>query len=155
MAVASTNGFSIPAQNYAATYRIPLIDFSGLDIMREYTRILSRARRNDNNIDDDYDYDDSVVYDVKDYAEGKGRCIALAITNGGQMILLYGERPFYYIEDELYSLRWESIDKPWMMSVGGETFWFQLPKTIKKKWIEQTCLDARLRGRYHAKKWLL
>jgi len=139
VAVASASGFSVPAQNFALSHRIPLIEVNKMPFWEEF---YNAARRT-------YKYtaisgyhtmaeDGRQLTDIIDEIASKS---AVAITNTGQMLFLYrisnGDTDF----DDRYSLYWNSPDEPWILRSGQETYQFQLPKQIQQYWLESSSTD--------------
>ena len=139
VAVASASGFSVPAQNFALSHRIPLIEVNKMLFWEEF---YNAARRT-------YKYtaitgyhtmaaDGRQLTDIIDEIASKS---AVAITNTGQMLFLYrisnGDTDF----DDRYSLYWNSPDEPWILRSGQETYQFQLPKQIQQYWLESSATD--------------
>lgn len=139
VAVASASGFSVPAQNFALSHRIPLIEVNKMPFWEEF---YNAARRT-------YKYtaitgyhtmaaDGRQLTDIIDEIASKS---AVAITNTGQMLFLYrisnGDTDF----DDRYSLYWNSPDEPWILRSGQETYQFQLPKQIQQYWLESSATD--------------
>ena len=139
VAVASASGFSVPAQNFALSHRIPLIEVNKMPFWEEFYNAAKRT----------YKYtaiagyhtmaaDGRQLTDIIDEIASKS---AVAITNTGQMLFLYrisnGDTDF----DDRYSLYWNSPDEPWILRSGQETYQFQLPKQIQQYWLESSATD--------------
>ena len=139
VAVASASGFSVPAQNFALSHRIPLIEVNKMPFWDEFYNAAKRT----------YKYtaiagyhtmaaDGRQLTDIIDEIASKS---AVAITNTGQMLFLYrisnGDTDF----DDRYSLYWNSPDEPWILRSGQETYQFQLPKQIQQYWLESSATD--------------
>jgi hypothetical protein len=143
VAVASTSGFSGPAQNFALSHRIPLIEVNKMPFWEEFYAVARRTYKCTAEMEyhtmmaDDRQLRD-VIYEIASKS-------AVAITNTGQMLFLYrisgGETDF----DDMYSLYWNSPDEPWTLRSGQETYQFQLPKHILQHWLESSATDFERR----------
>ncbi len=130
VAIASMSGYSVQAQNFAATHRIPLIEFDKMIFWTSFMRLLG-----------DVSNDVSLSLEEKEnrivrLADDIGKRMAVAITNLGQIIFLYreiGEKTKF--SDE-YNLYWVSEKLSWKMTSGGCQYYFQLPESIVKCWLE-------------------
>lgn len=135
VAVASMSGFSIPGQNFAAAYRIPLIEFNKMPFWENFCkkiRLASRGTLSHADISDD---------GIIEAANQVGDRMAIAITSSGQMLFLYRtEGDSNRFEDE-YSLHWESVDSPWILRSGNLEYLFQLPDSIMQSWLENTSTE--------------
>ena len=139
VAVASTSGFSRPAQNFALSHRIPLIEVNKMPFWEEF---YAAARRTYNYVDvvgyRKMTADDRHLTEIINEIAAKS---AVAITNTGQMLFLYrisnGETKF----DDRYSLHWNRPDEPWTLCSGQEKYQFQLPKHILQYWLESSTTD--------------
>lgn len=147
VAIASLNGYTQPAQEFAATYRIPLLEFNRLPFWGEFCRILgygdrlswSHGRR-----------ERSVPIDVPEelvveLAYRIGRRMALAITNTGQILFLYHEQGEEIEFTDYYMLHWTSPDRPWCLSSGNQSYLFQLPDGIMKLWLENATDELNMK----------
>jgi len=140
VAFASMSGFTIPAQNFAATHRIPLIEFNKMPFWEDFriatNAAIDRAERfMEPNLN--LENDQELFCVIRNIAER----FAVAITNDGQLIFLYrirGDRNHF---DDLYSLHWNSPNEPWELYSGETTYQFQLPDNILKFWLENSATD--------------
>lgn len=139
VAVASMSGFTIPGQNFAATHRIPLIEFNKMPFWRAFCAAIghsgrcSVAGRKALSLGDDEE-----ICRIIDRIADK---FAVAITNSGQMLFLYrtiGDETEF---NEFYSLHWSAPNEPWTLRSGAAEYCFQLPEYIMKLWLENSTTD--------------
>lgn len=139
VAVASMSGFTVPGQNFAATHRIPLIEFNKMPFWEEFYAAIghsdrfSVARRQFHVPENDYELNEII--------EQIASKSAVAITGSGQMIFLYRTRGTETEFDDYYSLHWNTPYDPWTLRSGGVEYGFQLPKHILKLWLENSTTD--------------
>lgn len=150
VAIASMNGFTAPAQQFAATHRIPLIEFDKLpfwqgfmEITRKYrSNFTAFGRRSDLYLENsDYDLEQEII----EFANHIAEKMAVAITNSGQMLFLFrvgGERTEFLDE---YSIYWQDRNSPWELISGNNLFLFQLPKDIAKIWLNNSSNEIEMR----------
>lgn len=139
VAVASTSGFSRPAQNFALSHRIPLIEVNKMPFWEEF---YAAARRTHHYVGvvgyRKMTADDQHLMEIINDIASKS---AVAITNTGQMLFLYrisgGETDF----GDSYSLHWNSPNEPWTLCSGQKRYQFQLPKYIMQYWLESSTTD--------------
>lgn len=150
VAVASLNGFTVPAQKFAATHRIPLIEFNKLPFWQEFVEVMRRCRPTFSiaGCRDDLRHDSSdreIEDDILQFVNEIGEKMAVAITNSGQMLFLYrvsGNRTDF--ENE-YSIYWQDSSSPWELRTGNNHFVFQLPKDIAKIWLSSSSNEIERR----------
>lgn len=147
VAIAAFNGFTAPAQEFAATHRIPLLEFDKMPFWQDFCTLL--------------DYQNSSLYcdthplskhieqipedQIINLANEIGQRMAVAVTNSGQLLFLYrtsGERTNF---SDSYKLYWEDKTLLWTLQSGNQTYLFQLPKSISKKWLENISSDLELK----------
>lgn len=144
VAVASMSGFTVPGQNFAATHRIPLIEFNKMPFWEEFCAAIGHSDRfsiaNQRFRVPENDYE---LYEIIEQIASKS---AVAITGTGQMIFLYRTNGTETEFDDYYSLHWSTPYDPWVLCSGGAEYRFQLPKHILKLWLENstTDLDRRI-----------
>ena len=138
------SGFTIPAQNFAATHRIPLIEFNKMPFWDEFHQAVRESQRYDaefHQLDNGY-ADEHITNIINRIAEKS----AVAVTNSGQMLFLYhvsnGDIEF----DDFYSLSWREPYAPWILQSGERKYQFQLPDEILKLWLQNssTTLDMKV-----------
>lgn len=137
--VASMSGFTVPGQNFAATHRIPIIEFNKMPFWEEFCAAIGRDRKYSavKRIGRKVGSDEELQCIIDQIA---GRS-AVAITASGQMLFLYratGDKTEF---GEFYSLHWNSPQKPWILRSGGVEYHFQLPKYLLKFWLENSTTD--------------
>lgn len=145
VAVASFNGFTLPAQEFAVTHRIPLITFSELPFWRDVITLIKeidsenrRANYKNTSIErvlkNDPRYNDFIGL-----VDKISKRMALAITLDGQMLFLYKDNDEKLeFENEDYRLYWNDDTTYWKFECGIETFLFQLPDKIKEFWLSNS-----------------
>lgn len=135
IAVAALNGFTKPAQSYASTHRIPLIEFDKLPFWRDFEDILEDIDRKN---------EDEVNREIDRLVNRLSRDMAVAVTNSGQLLFLFAQNGFS-IDDfgEEYSIYWENVSEPWRLRVGRNEFLFQLPDELYAEWIESSQNDEQ------------
>lgn len=137
--VASMSGFTVPGQNFAATHRIPIIEFNKMPFWEEFCAAIGRDERYSavKRINRELGSDEDIHRIINQIA---GRS-AVAITSSGQMIFLYRVTGDETEFDEFYSLHWSTPQRPWILRSGGVEYHFQLPKYILKLWLENSATD--------------
>lgn len=147
VAVAALKGFTLPAQKFAATHRIPLLEFDKLPFWGTFCEILDKHRFSVvgglgmNHKDNEQISEEELIR----FADEVGCRMAVGVTNSGQLLFLYhttdGDMEF----DNQYSLRWNDPKQPWELESGTETYLFQLPKGIFKLWVENASDELELK----------
>lgn len=130
VAIAAMNGYTVPAQKFAATYRIPLLEFNQMPYWAEFCDILHKEELNEGNPETEYR--------IRLLADRIGKRTAVAITNSGQLLFLYcisGEKRF---DQEMYTLHWDRQGAPWRLRCGKSTYAFQLPESIFRLWLSKS-----------------
>ena len=84
VALASMSGYTIPAQKFAATHRIPLLEFNKLPFWENFCNIMHN--RNMHGYSSSRHYDDDAYVELHHMIDLIGERIAIAITNSGQML---------------------------------------------------------------------
>lgn len=135
--LASTNGFTMPAQKFAVAYRIPLISFDKMPFWSDFVELCRVYRTAD-------DFEEKIIQFAKDV----GKKTALAVTNFGQLLILQLQNAsgVDFDSSSTYSLHWQSDNKEiWELRLGDNLYKFQLPSEIMKKWISDSQDDLRIR----------
>lgn len=134
VAIAALNGYTTQAQNFAATYRIPLIEFDKMPFWNEFCIILGFDLADNPNVNNvQLDITESQVIT---FSKRIGQRMALALTCSGQMLFLYRTEGDNNQFDKAYSLHWSYPDEPWVLRSGNCSYCFQLPKGIMKRWLK-------------------
>lgn len=138
VAIASLSGYTVPAQEFAATYRIPLLEFNRMPFWNEFCELIgNRGNYQNQHITYMNEFRDAEIEtQITDFADRVGKNMAVAITNSGQMLFLYrttGERTQF---SDYYSLHWNEPTQPWSLRTGEQTYIFQLPDNILKLWLD-------------------
>lgn len=84
---------------------------------------------------------------VIEFANEIGRCMAVAVTNSGQLLFLYrttGENNEF---SDSYTLHWSNTSRPWELRSGNRVYSFQLPRSIMELWLENSTNDLELKKR--------
>lgn len=139
VAVASMSGFTIPGQNFAATHRIPLIEFNKMPFWAEFCAAIGCGERytatGRKTLQPGSDED---IFRLIDQVADR---FAVAITNSGQMLFLYRCQGDETEFDGFYSLHWRNPTEPWILRSGRTEYLFQLPEHIMKLWLENSTTD--------------
>lgn len=149
VAVAALNGYTLPAQKFAVTYRIPLLEFDRMPFWGDFCNMIGYRNLQHNRHNQRELYRDAPV-DVTEeriinLSDEIGQHMAVAITNSGQMLFLYrttGERNQF---NDYYSLFWEEPTLPWKLRTGNHTYQFQLPKGIMKLWLNNATNELEMK----------
>lgn len=155
VAIASMSGFTIQAQNFAATHRIPLLNFNEMPFWNGFIEIVNGTPA-DNHCNMESIEENEVIVQEEDYfkiinyAEEIGREMAMAVTDSGQLLFLYQTVGDFISFDDVYSLHWENNDKGcWKLKSGRNEYIFHLPEVMLKQWISNSSNDLEL------KKWAI
>lgn len=142
VAVAALNGYTLPAQKFAATHRIPLLEFNRMPFwdrfceMCGYREFSYNARINRRNTTDE---------EIVAFFDEVGQHMAVAISNSGQMLFLYRITGSQTRFTDEYSLYWSEPSLPWELRSGEQTYLFQLPKGIMKIWLDNSTNELELK----------
>lgn len=140
VAVAAINGFTVPAQNFAATHRIPLIEFNKMAFWVPFKNLLAQIESLDN-----FDVNQNIETQIIELADNIGQRTAIAITNTGQLLFLYrvlGDQNYF---SDTYSLHWRNSEHPWELRSGDQIYMFQLPNSIMKEWLDNATNDLEMK----------
>lgn len=139
VAIVALNGYTTPAQKFAVTHRIPLLEFNKMPFWKRFEEMLDQLSDND-------EYEDvKIEEDISRMADEVGKRMAVAITNSGQMLFLYREYGKENIFADTYSLYWISPKLAWKMLSGEMTYHFQLPDSILEQWLQNVTNDFEMR----------
>lgn len=136
VALASMSGYTLPAQKFAATHRIPLLEFNKLPFWEEFCNIIHNRdmyRYSSSRCRGDATYDElcHMIDSISDR-------IAIAITNSGQMLFLYRiNNEINQFADD-YSLHWKDRSSLWSLVSGTTEYKFQLPNSIMELWLRNS-----------------
>ncbi len=149
VAAASLSGFSNQAQKFAATYRIPLIEFNKMPYWYKFNELFDICNDliDPSNIQTHNHVTLSEVNEqnIIDLANEIGKRTAVAITNSGQLLFLYRENNDRNEFQDQYELYWGTPNEPWRLKVGNYSYLFQLPEEILKTWLESSSTELDLR----------
>lgn len=135
IAIASTSGFTIQAQNFAATHRIPLIDFDKMNFVDYLRNALHYVSDNDG------EQEERIIR----FADDIGKKMAVAITNSGQMLFLHREIGETTTFSGDYNLFWVGKELPWKMTSGECQYNFGLPDGIMRQWLDNATDEIKKR----------
>lgn len=143
VAVASMSGFTKPAQNFAATHRIPLIEFNKMPFWHEFCRLAGSENRSSRAGVQAHSISDHDIYQL---IHGIASKSAVAITNSGQMLFLFRTSNGPTDFSDYYTLHWQDSKSPWRLDAGLAHYEFQLPKHILKAWLSNSTneLDMKI-----------
>ena len=148
VAVAALNGFTVPAQKFAATHRIPLIEFDQMPFWVRFLNLLGRCGMH-TNVGDRYDEvsisDEEIERQINEIADEIGRSMAIAITNSGQLLFLYKIEGECVHFDDFFELHWRNPKNVWQLSSGDTKYVFQLPEDILKSWLSKSKDELEMR----------
>lgn len=144
VAIAALEGFTTPAQKFAATYRIPLIEFNKLPFWNDFCEAIGYEHLHFNSRRVNFDTIDSENRLI-DLVDRIGQRMAVAITNSGQMLFLYHTRDECVRFDQYYSLHWTHPKEPWILRSGREEYLFQLPENILKVWLSKSTDELEIK----------
>lgn len=130
VAIAALNGYTKPAQQFASTHRIPLIEFNKLTFWNDLEEILHEITGNDQLNDEEKEMR------IHEFADNVGARMAVAITNSGQMLFLHREVGHKNAFSDEYELFWVSPRLSWKLVSGETQYSFQLPECILEQWLK-------------------
>lgn len=139
VALVSSNGYTVQAQKFAATHRIPLLEFDKMPFWKQLIKIFDEVTNSEK-------FSEKEIIDkICRLADNVGKRIAVAITNSGQMLFLYrtwGEESKF---SDNYSLFFVGPELPWKLLSGGHEYCFQLPDSIMKQWLNNAANEIERR----------
>ena len=144
VAIAALSGFTTQAQEFAAAYRIPLIEFNKLPFWNEFCQTVGYSGFHFNARRVYFDMIDSENR-LLELADKIGQRMAVAITNSGQMLFLYHTTDEHIHFNEYYSLHWEDPKEPWILRSDQEEYLFQLPESILKVWLNKSTDELKMK----------
>ncbi len=144
VAIAALAGFTTQAQKFAATYRIPLIEFNKLPFWIDFCNALGYDSLHFNSQKANFNMirSETQLYDLADRI---GQRMAVAITSSGQMLFLYHMTDQGIHFNQYYSLHWTGPQQPWILRTGGEEYLFQLPESILKTWLSKSTDELEMK----------
>ena len=137
VALASMSGYTIPAQKFAATHRIPLLEFNKLPFWEDFCNILHNRNMYGYSSSRHY-YEDETYVELCHMIDSIGERIAIAITNSGQMLFLYRVNNEINEFADDYSLHWTDRNSLWSLVSGNTEYQFQLPNSIMELWLKNS-----------------
>lgn len=132
VAIAAINGYTVQAQKFAATYRIPLLEFGAMPFWNKFYSSYLNPPKLHANIPDDGEISREII----ELADDIGKRMAIAITNSGQMLFLYRNTGNQNQFTDTYSLHWNTPELPWELKTAEQTYLFQLPNKIMRFWLD-------------------
>lgn len=147
VAVAAFTGFTIQAQEFAASHRIPLLEFNKMPFWSDFCELLGYyAFYFGRNVGNHQTLLNQINEEkIIEFASEIGRRMAVAITNSGQLLFLYRTSGNYNIFSDSYTLHWRKVSLPWEMHSGNQIYLFQLPKSIMRRWLDNSSSDLELK----------
>lgn len=153
VAVAAINGFTIHAQKFATTYRIPLIEFNKMPFWNEFLDLMERCRvhsgvhgfRNSQYEETLLLSDEEIEHEINRFADEIGNSMAIAITNSGQLLFLYKLTGDHVCFNDCFELHWGNLKNVWQLRSGNSTYLFQLPEDIMKSWLSKSKNELEMR----------
>lgn len=125
------NGYTVQAQKFAASYRIPLLEFDKMPFWDDFKEISDSIS---NNLYSEEEIEER-IYRLADNIKMQ---IAIAVTNSGQILFLYERFNSHSQFSDKYSLYWESPELPWNLKSGNHEYLFQLPNNIMEQWLNNS-----------------
>lgn len=144
VAIAALSGFTTQAQEFAAAYRIPLIEFNKLPFWNDFCQTVGYSDFHFNTRRVHFDMIDSENR-LLELADKIGQRMAVAITNSGQMLFLYHTTDKHIHFNEYYSLHWKAPKEPWILRSDQEEYLFQLPESILKVWLNKSTDELKMK----------
>ncbi len=147
VAIAALSGYTVPAQKFAATYRIPLLEFDKMPFWDEFCDVIGfrsfhqNAYRSYMEAYGDVETEERIL----NLADSVGQRMAVAITNSGQLLFLYRLTGKQNQFDDYYSLHWNEPEFPWKLDTAAQTYLFQLPDSIMKLWLDKATNDLEMK----------
>ena len=147
VAIAALNGYTIPAQSLAATYRIPLLEFNRMPFWREFLRLIRPGYVDDLSyrFNSEHNEDMAIETQIINLAVEVGKPMAVAVTNSGQMLFLYCMTSEQIQFGDDYSLHWSEPELPWQLRSGSQIYFFQLPDSIMKRWLSHATDELQIK----------
>ena len=151
VALASTNGFSSPAQRFAATHRIPLIEFNIMPFWKDFCKLLEDYYRINAFHRFPYEHidknapDNDLVQSINSLADEVSKNMAIAITNTGQILFLFRTSGEENTFGDFYTLHWHTKNEPWILRTNNLEYVFQLPDEITKVWLSKASSEIGLK----------
>lgn len=131
VALAAVNGYTKPAQLFAAVHRIPLLEFRTLPFWGDLSQMIHNPQ--------------STEELVMEFADEIGQHMAAAVLNSGQLLFLYQLEGECIDFLDYYSLHWATPTDPWLLSSGNCKYCFHLPTEILRAWIKGASNDLELK----------
>ena len=127
VAVASRSGFTDQAQNMAAAYRIPLIDFRNYTFWRNWENILMDIEEKKREISEK---------DIADFVLDICKGMAVAVTNTGQFLFLYSKEDTVSFPKNTYDIKWADDNKTLILLFDKKQYVVNFPSIMVNHWIE-------------------
>ena len=135
VAVASMNGFTKPAYEFAYTHGIPLISFERSPFSDDLNRLFGEMSS--------VDVDDAAIDELIDRISNR---IALGINALGQFFIMFSEKRIKQIKDLNYTLHWESVSDPWVLRTNEYELEFWLPDELMREWLYESATKIKQRA---------
>lgn len=147
VAIAAFSGYTYPAQKFAATYRIPLLEFDRMPFWNDFCEVIrfEGFQQGSRRVRETDLQDSEIERRIINLANNVGQRMAVAITNSGQMLFLYRTTGEQTLFSDYYSLHWNEASRPWRLESDGESYLFQLPKSIMELWLSNASNELDLK----------
>jgi len=145
VAIAALNGYTVPAQEFAATYRIPLIEFNKMPFWKEFCNVMGLGNSEFLLNQCGYYGNAEIEARIIELADNVGHRTAIAITNSGQLLFLYRSNGEWNEFDDYYSLHWNESERSWKLNTAEQTYLFQLPDSIMKLWLDNSTNELEMK----------
>jgi hypothetical protein len=149
VAIATSSGYTVPAQKFAATHRIPLLEFYKMPFWNDFCEVVGYRNTNLGQFHHRSGERIAIRFETErrviDFADNIGQRMAVAITNSGQMLFLFRPTGYQNHFDEDYTLHWSNPESPWQLVSGGQIYLFQLPESIMKLWLDNSTNELERR----------
>lgn len=145
VAVASMAGFTLQAQEFAASHRIPLLEFNKMPFWNKFLKLFQYSSLNKDEFISYYHIGKISEEEIIRFANEIGQRIAVAVTNSGQLLFLYRITREENRFDGYYTLHWQDKKDAWILKSGDYIYLFQLPDNIMRNWIESAANDFELK----------
>ena len=148
VAIAALSGYTVPAQKFAATHRIPLLEFDKMPFWDEFCDAIGYSKRlypNLHTFHREFYIDAKAEARITNFADNVGQRMAVAITNSGQMLFLYRLTGDQNRFNDYYFLYWDEPKLPWQLITEEQKYLFQLPRSIMKSWLDNSTNEIEMK----------
>lgn len=138
VAIAAFTGFTIQAQEFAASHRIPLLEFNKMPFWTDFCELLgyhnvyfSEVGKRQMHLGQIHEEQ------VIEFASDIGRRMAVAITNSGQLLFLYRVSGNENIFSDSYTLHWHEVSSSLGIAHGKSSTLIPTSKKYYEKMVKQ------------------